>query len=244
MNEIVKVDYTSDKPTVWCRELHKALKIKTQYSKWFDRMCEYGFAENSDFVAVSQKRPTAQGNETTYIDHQITIDMAKQLCMIQRTEIGKKCREYFIKIENSWNSDEMVMARALQITNKKLRIVSEENDKLRIEVSEMKPKADYADSVCDDKTLFTTTAIAKDFGMSARVLNTLLNSFGVQYRSGNQWVLYAKHQNSGYTHCVNVPKRSGRGYTAEMKWTQTGKYFVHTLLRKNGFVPTCELKAR
>ena len=100
MNEIIKINNdNSDRPTVMGRELHEVLEIKTQYSKWFDRMCEYGFTENSDFITISQKRLTAQGNETTYTDHQLFIDMAKEICMIQRSDIGRKCRQYFIEVE-------------------------------------------------------------------------------------------------------------------------------------------------
>ena len=90
-------------------------------------MCEYGFAENTDFIAVSQKRLTAQGNETTFTDHAITIDMAKELCMIQRSEIGKRCREYFIEVEKKWNSPEAVVARALLVANHQLELAKQQN---------------------------------------------------------------------------------------------------------------------
>ena len=78
MNEItIAINYDNNNPTISGRELHEALGIKTQYSIWFTRMCEYGFAENTDYVAVNQKRLTAQGNETTFTDHALTIDMAE-----------------------------------------------------------------------------------------------------------------------------------------------------------------------
>ncbi|MGK0466472.1 ORF6C domain-containing protein [Clostridium sp.] len=84
------------------RELHDFLEIGTQYTKWFERMIEYGFAENNDFMAISQKRLTAQGNETEYIDHVIKLDMAKEISMIQRNEKGKEARKYFIQVENNY----------------------------------------------------------------------------------------------------------------------------------------------
>ena len=113
MNELIKINYDNpEKPVVSGRELHEALGIKTAYKDWFPRMCEYGFTENSDFLTVAQKRATAQGNFTTYNDHMLTIPMAKELCMIQRTDIGRKFRQYFISIEEAWNSPEMVMQRA------------------------------------------------------------------------------------------------------------------------------------
>lgn len=87
MTELVKVKQ-DDKGNVIVsgRDLHEFLEVNTQYTKWFDRMVDYGFAENTDFVAISQKRLTAQGNETTYTDHALTLDMAKEISMIQRTE--------------------------------------------------------------------------------------------------------------------------------------------------------------
>lgn len=81
------------------RELHKELKINTRYNDWIKRMIEYGFEENTDYIDVTQKKVTAQGNQTTFTDHVISLDMAKEIAMIQRSEIGKQIRMYFIKVE-------------------------------------------------------------------------------------------------------------------------------------------------
>lgn len=102
-NELIKVKEDNGKKVVSARELHEGLEIKTQFTKWFDRMCEYGFEENQDFIAISQKRLTAQGNETTFIDYAITLDMAKEISMIQRTPLGKEYRKYFIECEKDLN---------------------------------------------------------------------------------------------------------------------------------------------
>ena len=138
MNEIIKINNDNNsRPTVMGRELHEALEIKTQYSKWFDRMCEYGFAENSDFIAISQKRLTAQGNETTYTDHQLTIDMAKEICMIQRSEIGRKCRQYFIELEKQWNSPEAIMERALKYADQRIKQLEQERANAPISIEQL-----------------------------------------------------------------------------------------------------------
>lgn len=145
MNDLIKIDTNAtDRPTVMGRELHKALEIKTRYNDWFKRMCEYGFTENTDFVTLTQKRVTAQGNEIKEFDHQLTIDMAKEICMIQRTEVGRKCRQYFLDVEKQWNSPEAIMHRALALADQRVKqlemeranrpITAEQEKQLRNEV--------------------------------------------------------------------------------------------------------------
>lgn len=147
MNELLKINYEAEQPTVSARDLHEGLEIGTQYTKWFERMCEYGFAENADYRAISQKRLTAQGNETTYTDHEISIDMAKQICMIQRSEKGKQYRQYFIDLEKAWNTPDQVMARALKLADRTIDTLKEDNKKLIEENERMKPKEIFADAV-------------------------------------------------------------------------------------------------
>lgn len=97
--ELIKVNRENN--TVSARELHEFLEIGTRFDKWFERMISYGFEENSDFRLIAQKRATNNPKNpiTTYIDYEITIDMAKELSMIQRTEKGKQARQYFIQCE-------------------------------------------------------------------------------------------------------------------------------------------------
>ena len=94
MNELIKISYESEKATVLGRDLHKFLDIETKYMDWFPRMLEYGFIENIDYVAISQKREKGLGVGLT--DHQLTLDMAKEISMIQRNEKGNQARQYFI----------------------------------------------------------------------------------------------------------------------------------------------------
>ncbi|MGO1357270.1 phage antirepressor KilAC domain-containing protein [Alkalibacterium gilvum] len=136
------------------RELHEALEIKTQYTKWFERMTEYGYQENIDYIAISQKRLTAQGNVTTYIDHALTIDTAKEIAMIQRNEIGRAVRQHFIRIEDAWNSPEMIVERALQIQTNKV-------EKLEAQVEKDKPKVLFADSVVGSQSSILVGELAK-----------------------------------------------------------------------------------
>lgn len=90
MNEMIKVNCENvDCPTVSGRELHKALEIQSNYTTWMKRMCEYGFAENVDYEVTDIFVPNSNGGKQTQIDHQIAISMAKEICMLQRTDKGK-----------------------------------------------------------------------------------------------------------------------------------------------------------
>jgi anti-repressor protein len=119
VNELIKVNDTSERPTVSGRELHEFLEVATRYNDWFDRMADYGFTDGVDFEAITQKRVTAQGNETTLTDHQLTIDMAKEIAMIQRTEKGKQARQYFIEVERQWNNPEAVIRRGYELAKRR-----------------------------------------------------------------------------------------------------------------------------
>lgn len=97
MNELIKISYeNAEHPTVSGRELHKALEVETRYNDWFKRMCEYGFSDKEDFYSILSK--TSEGGRPS-TDHQLTIPMAKEICMLQRSEKGKQFRQYFIRVE-------------------------------------------------------------------------------------------------------------------------------------------------
>jgi anti-repressor protein len=159
LQELLNVN--ADNQTVSARELHEKLNIGTQYTKWFERMCDYGFSKNEDFKAISQKRLTAQGNETTYIDHEISLDMAKHICMIQRTPEGKAVRQYLIDLEKAWNSPEQVYARALKMADVEIAKLKGDNSLLIADNERMKPKEIFADAVATSKTSILIGDLAK-----------------------------------------------------------------------------------
>ena len=250
MNELLRGNYDSDRITLSARELHEFLGIKTKYKDWFPRMVAYGFDENVDYRTMAQKRATAQGNETTYNDHEITLDMAKEIAMIQRSEKGKQVRQYFLELERKWNSPEAVMNRALEYSRKQVQALLQTNEKLELEnkmkdqqLNELKPKADYYDQILQSKSLVLISQIAKDYGLGAPTMNKKLHELGVQYKQGGQWLLYSKYQNKGYTHSrtINITRSDGRSdVRMQTEWTQKGRLFLYELLRKNGILPIIE----
>ena len=159
MNDLIKVTYTADsEPTVSGRELHEALNIETPYRIWFPRMCEYGFSEGKDYTPYKFVHPQ---NKQEAVDHALTIPMAKEICMIQRSEKGKMFRQYFIEIENRWNTPEAVMARALQMANRKIDEIKNANVLLEQKIEEDKPKVIFADSVSAAKSSILIGDLAK-----------------------------------------------------------------------------------
>lgn len=158
MNELIPINMNDpERITVSARDLHSFLEVGADFRHWFPRMCEYGFEQGRDFNPVKFDRVQNEGGRTVsriVDDAQITIDMAKELCMLQRNEKGKQARQYFIQLEKDWNSPEKVMARALQIANKKLQV-------LEAQAEENRPKVLFADSVAASHTSILIFDLAK-----------------------------------------------------------------------------------
>lgn len=150
MNELLKINYEAEQPTVSARDLHEALEINTRFNDWFSRMAEYGFENGVDFNLLKNEKVRLEGNREVkrdIMDYQISVDMAKQICMIQRSEKGKLYRQYFIDLEKAWNTPEQVMARALKLADRTIDTLKEDNKKLIEENERMKPKEIFADAV-------------------------------------------------------------------------------------------------
>ena len=243
MNELIKIEMNENQePVVNGRELHEVLGVETPYRIWFPRMCEYGFVENVDFISLEQNCTKPQGGRPE-TNHAIKLDMAKEIAMIQRNENGKKVRQYFIQVEKDFNSPEKIMARALKIAEGKLNILQLENTQQKQIIGELKPKADYLDTILQNKGLVTITAIAKDYGMSGEKMNEKLHELGVQYNQSKQWFLYSKYHSQGYTHSetIDLTRKDGTKFLRmNTKWTQKGRLFLYDLLKQNGIVPTIE----
>lgn len=153
MNDLIKVDYSGEKPAVSARELHEFLDVKTAYKDWFPRMCEYGFSEGVDYCSILSDRVDGLPGKPRH-DAAVTIDMAKEICMLQRNEKGKMARQYFLQLERDWNSPEKVMARALQIADRRIKT-------LESKVQADAPKVLFADSVAASTSTVLIGELAK-----------------------------------------------------------------------------------
>lgn len=162
MNELIKVNYDEDtgRQIVSGRELHEALGIETPYHKWFPRMCEYGFSEEKDYwTKMSNRSDGLAGKPRT--DHQLSLDMAKELCMIQRSEIGKRFREYFIEVEKAWNDPVLIMGRAYEAQKAITAKLNEKVWALEAKAEADAPKVLFADAVAASNTSILVGDLAK-----------------------------------------------------------------------------------
>ncbi|CAM3410974.1 phage antirepressor KilAC domain-containing protein [Pseudostreptobacillus hongkongensis] len=238
MQEMIKIDYNDNQEVIVSgRELHEKLEIQSHYKDWIKRMLDYGFEENRDFIAIAQKRATAQGNETTYNDHLLKLDTAKEICMLQRNEKGKIFRQYFIQIEKDYNSPEKVMARALMFAEKKMNTLQIEVKELQDKIEADKPKIIFAEAleVSDKAILIGELAkILKQNGIDIgqnRLFeylrkNGYLCNRGEQYNSPTQRALELKLFEIKTT-TINNPDGSVR-VTRTTKVTPKGQsYFIN-----------------
>lgn len=163
MNELIQVNYDNDRPTVLARDLHEFLEVQTPYHKWFPRMCEYGFSENIDYMMMDKNVLRSDGTKMPQVQHdaQLTIEMAKEICMLQRNERGKQARQYFIQLEKDWNSPELVMARALKMANSRIGSLEERTIHLEQKIEQDRPKVVFADAVSVSKGAILIGDLAK-----------------------------------------------------------------------------------
>ena len=135
------------------------------------------------------------------------------------------------------NNPDLLIGVATKLKEERaLRLVAEQR------VNELQPKAEYYDNILKNKSLMTISIIAKNYGMSATKMNNLLHDLGVQYRQGNAWLLYRKHQDKGYTHTEMIPVQGSENLKPSTKWTQQGHIFIYQLLKDNGILPLIEQK--
>lgn len=149
MNEIITVNF--DTQTVSARDLHKIVGSTERFANWFERQLQFGFVENEDFTGC-KKFNTLANQELQ--DYEMTVDMAKHICMVQRNEKAKKVRQYLIDLEKAWNTPEQIMSRALKLADQTIA-------SLKTKVLEMQPKADFFDCVADSKSAFSMNEVAK-----------------------------------------------------------------------------------
>ena len=205
MNELIKINYDSDRPTVLGRDLHEALEIGTEYAKWFERMTDYGFSENIDYSPILTNRSDGKAGKPK-TDHQLTLEMAKEICMIQRSEKGKQCRQYFIAVEEQFNNPQAIMARALRVADEELKRLHITVSQLTVDNQVMKPKADYFDALVDRNLLTNFRETAQQLGYKEKSFVQFLIEKKYIYRDKRGKLMPYAEKNDGLfevKECIN-----------------------------------------
>jgi anti-repressor protein len=260
--------YETDKgeKVVSGRELHQGLGVQRDFTDWIKQQLNSVDATEKDFSLLKGKTSEVGGRPTE--EYILKLEIAKEICLVAGAspranetlkQKSKAYRKYLIQFEEKHknqisnltekqmlqlqilNGDEMERIGALKqyegvITKPLIDTIEKQSDA----INELKPHAEYAERVLEDKkTLLTPTQIAKDFGMAGKALNALLHDLGVQYKQNGQWLLYAKYQGKGYTgpYQPDIPNAK-----PQTRWTQAGKKFIHDILRKNGYKTVLESK--
>lgn len=172
--ELIKIIEREGRQLVSGRELHEFLEIKTKYKDWFPRMVEYGFEEEIDFIRVAQKRATnnLKNPVTTVIDHAISIDMAKEISMIQRTEKGKAARQYFINCEKKLK--EVKKLSPMELMELQFKALKEQEEK----IAQVENKVDKLE---EDMPLFQ---------IDCKEIQALVRKKGIEALGGYKSVAY------------------------------------------------------
>ncbi|WP_335969194.1 phage antirepressor KilAC domain-containing protein [Fusobacterium polymorphum] len=240
MNNLIKIEIRDNQQLVSGRELHKFLEVGTRYNDWINRIIEkYNFIENKDFITITQKRVTAQGNETEFDDHLMTIAMAKEIAMVSNTEKGKEARIYFIKCEEAWNSPEMILARANQIQS---RMIENYADKIKIlenKIEEDKPKVEFYNDVTDSKNTCDMQTVAKTLNFKGVGRNNLFEILRKENILQSDNKPYQRYVDSGWFRLIETKYNDYK--TSEVKISyktvvfQKGIEKISALLKDLGY---------
>lgn len=215
MRELITIKQNeAGEQLVSARELHKKLEITERFNSWFDRMLKYGFIENVDYTGCKIFNTQANQELDEYI---LKIDMAKQICMLQRSELGTQFRIYFIECEK----------RLKEVAQPKLPKTYLEALKELVKIEEEKIALEYrVNNLVHSKKLYTTTEIAKELGFkSANALNNILEEDKIQYKVNGTWVLCSKYSDKDYVSIKQTELDNGK-IIYDRKWTGVGRDFL------------------
>lgn len=237
MDNLIPVNYETDQPCVSARDLYEQLNIKTAFKDWFPRMCEYGFEEGKDFCSKMSESTGGRPSK----DADISIDMAKQICMIQRSPEGRQIRQYFLDLEKAWNTPEQIFARALKMADKTIDKLKSENTTLIEDNQRMKPKEIFADAVTASDTSILIGELAKILRQNGvqtgqnKLFEWLRNNGYLIKRKGSDWNMSTqKAMDMDLFEIKETVINNPNGSTKISKTTKvTGKgqqYFINKLL--------------
>ncbi len=242
MEQLIKVSVQNDQQLVLARDLYKGLDLKGRFSRWVDNNFNL-FEENKDFYKCTSSTVVGNGAKRELQDYAITIDMAKELCMMSHTEKGRQYRQYLIEVEKKWNNPQNVIKRAMDILHSENLQLKLENKSLTRQLEESNKKASYLDVILGTTDAMLTTQIAMDYGYSAREFNKLLHRMQVQHKVNGQWILYKAYMGKKYTttKMYSYTDKHGKDHAKPLTaWTQKGRRLIYDVLKENEILPLIE----
>lgn len=244
MNELIKVNF--DTQTVSARELHKQVGSTERFSAWFERQLQYGFVENEDYTGCKKFNTLAKQELQ---DYELSVDMAKEICMVQKNENARKVRQYLIELEKAWNTPEQIMARALKMADKTIEQLKTDNKALEQKIEQDKPKTIFADAVSTSHTLILIGDLAKlicqngvQIGQKRLFEWMRQNNFLIKSGSSRNMPMQ-RYVEQGLFKIKESSYVDGNGCNVTTKTTVvTGKgqiYFVNQFLKENVLEKRC-----
>ena len=241
-SELIKVTVQNDQQLISARDLHKGLGLKRQFTDWWKQNSK-DFENGTDYTSTLTSVNVGNGAIREVQDYALTIDMAKQLCLLSRTKKGKEYREYLIEVEKKWNDPQHVIQRAMDILKSENLQLKLENKNLTRQLEESNKKANYLDVILGTTDAILTTQIAMDYGYSAREFNKLLNRIKIQHKVNGQWILYKAYMGKKYTttKLYSYTDKYGKDHAKPLTaWTQRGRRLIYEVLKENGLLPLIE----
>lgn len=242
MKELINIQVKNDRQLVSARDLYKALNYQSRFSRWVKQNFSQ-FEQGEDFMSVQSCTDMPNGGTKPIQDYLLTIDMAKELCMMSYTEKGKEVRKYFIQVEKNWNSPDMIMHRALEFSKQRISKLETENRALALQLEETNKKASYLDVILGTPDAMATTQIGADYGYTAREFNKLLHRVGIQHKVNGQWILYKAYMGKGYVTTKVFTFKDHKGNDRSKSstyWTQKGRKLIYDVLKENDILPLIE----
>ncbi|AQX84033.1 phage antirepressor KilAC domain-containing protein [Elizabethkingia bruuniana] len=236
MNELIKIQDNGGQSAVSARELHKFLEIETRFDMWTQRMFEYGFTQDTDYQCLHKNVQMPNGGFREVLDdYALTLDCAKEISMLQRSEKGKQARKYFIDCEKKLKTGGFALPQTFAEALKLAANQAERIELQSIELRKQAPKVEYFNEVLQSESVYNTNQIAKELGMSAVTLNRKLSDMKIQYKQSGTWLLYHVYQNKGFTKTKTHTYTDTEGKTQtsmQTVWTEKGRAFIHYTIKK------------
>lgn len=242
MKDLIPIKVENDQQLLSARDLHKGLGLKRQFTDWVKQNFK-DFEENTDFVFTPQSVNMPNGGTKQIKDYFLTIDMAKQLCLMSRTEKGKEYRKYLIEVERKWNDPQEVVKRGYAILQNENTQLKLENKNLTVQLEESNKKASYLDIILGTPDALAITQIAADYGYGAVNFNKLLKQVGIQHKVNGQWILYKVYMGKGYvvSQAFTFKDHYGKDRSKTTTyWTQKGRKLIYDVLKDNDILPLIE----